>query len=761
MGLLDGLNKQQLEAVQHFEGPLLILAGAGSGKTRVLTHRIAWLIEEKQVNPWNILAITFTNKAAGEMRDRVEKLVEYGGDSIWVSTFHSTCARILRRYIGCLGYETSYAIYDTDDQKSVMKDVCKRLNIDVKIYKERAFLSAISSAKDQLIGPDDYLAAAGNDPFSVKVERVYKEYQRTLKHNNAVDFDDLIYLTVKLFEQQPEILAYYQNRFQYILVDEYQDTNFAQFRLISLMAGDRKNLCVVGDDDQSIYRFRGADIRNILDFEQHYPSARVIRLEQNYRSTQHILDVANSVISNNKGRKSKTLWTEHGTGDNVHFRQFPTAEAEAQYIVNDIRKNAAAGNLEYGDCAILYRTNAQSRLMEEQLLLANIPYRIVGGINFYARKEIKDVLSYLKTVHNASDDLAVQRIINVPRRGIGTSTIAHIQDYAIISQISFFDALSKVREIPGCSRSASKVESFLELISSLRKLEKSMSVSDLLRAIAETSGYMEELETDASPESQDRIDNIEELFGKALSYEENTDQPSVEEFLQEVSLVADIDSLDSSQSRVVLMTLHSAKGLEFPQVYMSGMEEGIFPSYLSIVDENPEQAIEEERRLCYVGITRAMKELTLTSARERIVHGRHQAGIISRFVREIPDSMLETGRSSLPQRRSFRTEPAGFGERIPDKSFSFGSSASSDPGSSAHQKPKEVLRKKAFVPEQYHVSKPDALEYGIGDRVRHVKFGEGTVRSIVDGSRDFEVTVDFDGPGVKKMFAGFAKLKKI
>ena len=504
MEILEGLNPQQAEAVRHFEGPQLILAGAGSGKTRVLTNRIAWLIAEKHVEPWNILAITFTNKAAGEMRARVDRLVPCGADAVWVATFHSTCSRILRRYIDCIGYKTNFTIYDTDDQRSLMKDVCKQLQIDTRILKERAILAAISSAKDELISPDSYRQSAGRDYFAMRIADAYEAYQAALKKNNALDFDDLICKTVELFRSTPEILEQYQQRFKFIMVDEYQDTNTAQFELVRLLAGKQANLCVVGDDDQSIYRFRGANIRNILEFEKHYPGAVVVRLEQNYRSTGSILDVANAVIANNKGRKRKTLWTDKGIGKTVRVNCLPSAAAEASYVASQIRKRCASGEDAYNDFAVLYRTNAQSRILEEKLLMEGIPYRIVGGINFYARREIKDLLSYLKTVENGADDLAVRRIINIPKRGIGATTINRIQAYADINGRSFYEVLEKAAEVPGIGRAALKTKGFVSLIQDLRAKASSISVKALLNEVIEKTGYVKELEAEGTEEAKDR-----------------------------------------------------------------------------------------------------------------------------------------------------------------------------------------------------------------------------------------------------------------
>lgn len=736
MSIYDTLNTQQQKAVFHTEGPVLILAGAGSGKTRVLTHRIAYLIEEKGVNPWNIMAITFTNKAAGEMRERVDKIVGFGSESIWVSTFHSSCVRMLRRFIDRLGFDTNFTIYDTDDQKTLMKDICKRLDIDTKIYKERSIMAAISSAKDELIGPEEYELKVMGDFSKRKIALAYKEYQKELKKNNALDFDDLIMKTVELFQACPDVLEYFQERFKYIMVDEYQDTNTAQFKFVSLLAGKYKNLCVVGDDDQSIYKFRGANIGNILGFENVFPDAKVVRLEQNYRSTQNILNAANQVIQNNMERKRKTLWTENEEGEKLHFRQFMNAYEEAEYIVGDISKKVREKDAQYRDIAILYRTNAQSRLFEEKFLMANIPYKLVGGVNFYARKEIKDLLAYLKTVDNARDDLAVRRIINVPKRGIGATTLTRVQDYAVSMGMSFYEALKEANAISTLGRAATKVEPFVTFIQTLRSKAEYLSPSELLKDIIESTGYVKELEAEGTEEAEARIENIDELITKVVSYEEENEEPTLSGFLEEVALVADIDSVDGDDNQVLLMTLHSAKGLEFPFVYLAGMEDGMFPSYMTITSDDPTE-IEEERRLCYVGITRAMKDLTLTCAQQRMIRGETQYNKVSRFIKEIPRELVELGREFQEKKPMDIPMPTSFRQM------------------------KQAFKQPAFVPKQFEVKKADGLDYTVGDTVKHIKFGTGVVTAIVEGGRDYEVTVNFDKVGIKKMFASFAKLKKI
>lgn len=807
MSKYELLNQQQQEAVYHTEGPLLILAGAGSGKTRVLTHRVAYLIDEKNVNPWNILAITFTNKAAGEMRERVNSLVAYGAESIWVSTFHSMCVRILRRYIDRIGFNTNFTIYDSDDQKTLMKEVCRKLNVDTKAYKERMLLSVISSAKNNLIRPEEFEEQVAGDYGRQKIAKVYWEYEKQLQANNALDFDDLLFKTVQLFQTQSEVLEYYQERFRYIMVDEYQDTNAVQFQLVSLLASKYQNLCVVGDDDQSIYKFRGADIRNILDFESTFSDAKVIKLEQNYRSTSNILNAANAVIRNNRGRKDKTLWTDQGDGDLIRLCQFDTAYDEAEFAADDIQSRVENGAA-YKDFAVLYRTNAQSRLFEEKFVAMSIPYKIVGGVNFYARREIKDLLAYLKTIDNGRDDLAVRRIINVPKRGIGLTTIGRVQESADARGIGFYEALKGLDLIPGIGRAGSKLDSFVSLIEYFKGRAEQASISDLMKEIIEMTTYVESLEAEGEEEAKARIENIEELQNKIATYEEDCsdrgEPATLGGFLEEVALVADIDSLDESQDYVVLMTLHSAKGLEFPQVYLAGMEDGLFPSYLSTEDA---ESLEEERRLCYVGITRAMERLTLSCARRRMVRGETQYNRMSRFVQEVPQELMTTGgfRSGsmygqgaggaygrgigVSGQGSYGASASGgygqgsYGAGAGGRGTGAGGVDGSDSGDtygqggsgtywqsqrSSYRQAQQSFQKQPFQSvalqkgaQQFAASKEKGLDYAVGDRVSHVKFGEGTVQAITDGKRDYEVTIEFDSVGVRKMFAAFAKLEKV
>ena len=785
MNNYDTLNPMQREAVFTTEGPLLVLAGAGSGKTRALTHRVAYLIEEKGVKPWNILAITFTNKAAGEMRERVNQLVDFGADSVWVSTFHSLCVRILRRFIENLGYTTDFSIYDSDDTKTLMKQIFKDLEVNQKVLKERGVLGVISSAKNEMISPEEFLlsAKADGDSRLQRIGELYMEYQKRLKKNNALDFDDLLVKTVELFQAKQEVLEYYQDRFRYIMVDEYQDTNTVQFKLVSLLAAKYRNICVVGDDDQSIYRFRGANIKNILSFEETFPGAKVIKLEQNYRSTKMILDSANEVIKNNAGRKDKTLWTENEVGERPVFREFGSSFDEAEWVVRDIVKKGGP----WKDYAILYRTNAQSRLFEEKCIAYNLPYRLVGGVNFYQRKEIKDILCYLKTIANGRDDLAVQRIINVPKRGIGAMSVARVNMFAMENDMSFYEALERVHAVPGIGKAALKIGVFTDQIGEFRKmLREEKTIKDVIEAVLEKTGYREELKEEGEVEAESRLENIEELINKAVSYWESADEPSLSEFLEEVALVADIDSMDESEDRIILMTLHSAKGLEFPYVYLVGMEDGLFPSMMSLM-EGPE-ALEEERRLCYVGITRAEKRLTLTAAKSRMVKGEMQYARTSRFINEIPDVCLErpdqddsksgwrktadayedlAEEAGLPWAKSadasgkaegghsgrFKDRPSGvslFGQKSDAYKSPYASKTSGTPSSTP-------AFGKAFT-----VEKPKNLDYSEGDRVHHMRFGDGTVKAITDGGKDFEVTVEFDREtvGTRKMFASFAKLKK-
>ena len=737
MSIYDTLNNEQREAVFCTEGPLLMLAGAGSGKTRSLTHRIAYLIEEKGVAPWNILAITFTNKAAQEMRERVDALVGYGSEDIWISTFHATCSRILRRHIDLLGYDRNFTIYDASDQKSLMKEVLKEMKIDTKQFPERSVMSEISSAKNEYKSPLDYRNEYGSNFRNQRIADIYEHYQKRLKENNALDFDDLIFRTVDLFQTNPDVLEHYQDRFQYIMVDEYQDTNTVQFLLVSLLAKKYRNLCVVGDDDQSIYKFRGANIYNILNFEKVFPDAQVIRLEQNYRSTQNILNAANGVIANNKGRKEKKLWTENQKGELVHFKQYDTEYDEADGVVSRINFLAMRG-VQYKDMAILYRTNAQSRIFEEKLKQKNIPYAIVRGISFYDRKEIKDLMSYLKVVDSGMDDLSVKRIINVPKRGIGQTTINRLQEFAILNQMSFLDAVFNADEIPEVARALAKLHKFADMIEEFREYASEHEISELLEHILDVTQYRAELEAEGTDESISRLEDIEELFNDIAYYEEEEENPNLRDFLAEkdmYTLNAGIDNLEDENNKVLLMTLHNAKGLEFNNVFLGGMEEGVFPGFGAMMSGD-ESEIEEERRLCYVGITRAKERLFLSAAKRRMLRGQTQYNRRSRFIDEIPGQYLDTEQRVSEQRVVKNTErPA---------KYQYGAKAG-----------------KPYNLSDFKVKPVGELDYQVGDRVKHIKFGVGTVQEITKGGRDFEVAVEFDRVGRKKMFASFAKLKKV
>ncbi|ETP73443.1 DNA/RNA helicase, superfamily I [Lachnospiraceae bacterium JC7] len=826
------LNKEQCDAVRHTEGPLLVLAGAGSGKTRVLTHRIAYLIENCGVQPWNILAITFTNKAAGEMRERVDKIVGLRAGEVWVSTFHSMCVRMLRRHIDRIGYTSNFSIYDTDDQKTVMRQVFKELNIDNQKIKDRAVLSAISKAKNEGMSPEDYgKQISGGDFTEKKIAECYTLYEKKLHQNDALDFDDLLLKTVELLDTEPEVLEYYQERFKYILVDEYQDTNDIQFNLIHKLAGKYRNICVVGDDDQSIYKFRGANLENILSFEKSFPGARVIKLEQNYRSTEKILDCANAVIANNKGRKQKRLWTDKKGGADVTFQEFDSANDEAYAVVREVKNTPRA----YHDQAILYRTNAQSRLMEEQCIKMNIPYQIIGGVNFYQRREIKDVLAYMKVIANAADNVAFERIINVPKRGIGDATLEKLRVFAAANTtaehvVTMYEAATKADIIGIGGKAGKKLLEFTDMVENWKyKLriagyldqpamdEDSFSIQKLIESIRDDTGYGTEIKAEGTIEAETRFQNIEEIINKAADYQAGAEEPKLSEFLEEVSLVADIDRKDDNTDLLTLMTLHGAKGLEFPKVYLVGMSDGLFPGYRSMDDH---EDLEEERRLCYVGITRAEEELVMTSARSRMVNGNFERMKPSMFINEIPDEMCKKsfinrygedetpfadafgsgygygssyGSGSYGDYRKNKRESQKYNERdeyrFGDDSFgstiggrggrssgSFGSSGystnsyglsgmgstgyvgRSSGAGTAKQKSGSGIPKNLV---SQGVQKLSSLDYKEGDTVSHIKFGRGKVLSVTDGKKDYEVTVEFEKAGQKKMLASFAKLKKI
>ena len=777
------LNDMQELAVYHTDGPLLILAGAGSGKTRVLTHRVAYLIKEKGVEPYQIMAITFTNKAADEMRERIDKLVGFGADQVWVSTFHSACVKILRRFADQVGYKNDFTIYDADDQKKVMRDIIKMMNLDTKLFKEKGVVAKISDFKNKLMTVSDVRDIATHDFKERTISQIYEEYQRILKKSNAMDFDDLIMKTVELFQKCPEVLEMYQERLKYIMVDEYQDTNMAQFKFVQLLASKYQNICVVGDDDQSIYKFRGADIGNILSFENHFENARVVKLEQNYRSTKNILDAANAVIKNNEGRKDKTLWCDEDRGDKIEVYQAEDGFAEAEMVADTIKEEVDNGRADYNDYAILYRTNAQSRALEEKLMMKNIPYKIIGGQNFYQRREIKDILAYLRIIANPTDDLSVERVINVPKRGIGQTTVDKVKTYAREQDINLYEAFLKASEVPGINAgTATKIKGFTDMIEELSNMLGSSSelpvegeelqsspysIKDVVDKLIELTGYVAELVAEETDEADGRIENIDELVSKVAEYEENAEQPNLGEFLEEVSLVSDIDTLDENSSYVVMMTVHSAKGLEYPHIFLCGMEDGLFPSYMTIMSEDDEE-LEEERRLAYVAITRAMKKLTISYAKRRMIRGETQYNMMSRFVKEIPPKIVnsknvtDTLAHGMRKKNTFSNfggyegslgHGGGYQGRRDD-------SSNSDAVKAFKKKPSYGKPKsKPSFGKEFSVEKAE-VDYKVGDRVVHQKFGEGTVKEIEDGPRDYQVTVNFDEFGEKIMLASFAKLEK-
>ncbi len=730
---INTLNPMQKKAVLTTEGPLLLLAGAGSGKTRVLTHRIAYLIE-KGVRPFNILAITFTNKAAREMKERVAAITEKG-DEVWVSTFHSTCVRLLRREIDKIGYSNRFSIYDADDSERLLKNILKEMNLSDRVYPVKFISAQIGSNKDNLITPEEYLKSVEKDFRMKKVAEVYQIYQNRLKDNNALDFDDLIFRTVELFRQRPDILEKYQERFRYIMVDEYQDTNTSQYQLVKLLAGKYKNLCVVGDDDQSIYGWRGANINNILDFEKDFENTTTIKLEQNYRSTDIILDAANSVIKNNFTRKAKSLWTEKKGGEKIVHFLADNDYSEAGFIANTINRGAVNGK-EYKDYAILYRNNALSRVIEETLVKSNIPYRLFGGTRFYDRKEIKDVMCYLKAIYNPNDDIAIRRIINVPRRGIGDTTVNKIAEYAAENTMSFYMALCSCENIDTISlRTLNLIKKFVDMLNNFRINSEDMPVSEILEKIICETGYRAELEAENTDEAKGRLENIEELINKAAEFEDNNPEDnSLSAFLEEVALVADIDAFTENDDTVVLMTLHSSKGLEFDTVFITGFEETIFPGFRACQD-NTMKEMEEERRLCYVGITRAKKHLYLTSAKSRMHHGHYVNNMPSRFLKEIPKNYVVSMAENVTIKKD---GSSGFDNKkiIP-----------------MHKRVQGMFK----MPEPKNVS----LDFEIGDKVKHFKFGIGTVTDMRNAGADYEVTVDFDNLGTKKLMAKLAKLKKL
>lgn len=738
--LLNGMNPRQKEAVLHTDGPLLLMAGAGSGKTRVLTHRIAYLIEEKEVNPWNILAITFTNKAAKEMKERVNAILASGGEDVWVSTFHSMCVRILRRDVDFIGYNRNFTIIDSSEQLTLMKRILKELNIDPKKYDPRSILGTISQAKNSLQTPQDFAKMQGSY-YEEIAAKCYAAYQKELQYNQCMDFDDLIMNTIRLFEEHPDSLTYYQNKFHYIHVDEYQDTNHAQYTLVNLLAGRFRNLCVVGDADQSIYGWRGADMQNILDFEKDYPDAAVILLEQNYRSTKNILSAANQVIENNSNRKPKNLWTENKEGNKITYYRADNERDETRFIVDRMQEEIRSNHRNYGDFAILYRTNAQSRVMEETLLKANIPYKMVGGHKFYDRKEIKDILAYLNVLANPQDSISFERIVNSPKRGIGPGSIEKLRSFASLHEWPLLEAAQNVDLANIGGKAGQQLGAFGEMIQEVTQMIPYLTVTELTKEVLDRSGYLEDLKIQNTLEAQARIENLEEFltvtqeFDKQFEQQNEEDADAPEEkltvFLNDLALVSDIDNLEEDASQVTLMTLHAAKGLEFPVVFLIGLEEGVFPLSRALMEESE---LEEERRLAYVGITRAEEALYLTNAFSRTLYGRTQYNRPSRFVEEIDQELLEIeGMSPTPKKTPvFAKKTAAYSYKQPETA---------------------VVSSKSATGGEKNSWKP-------GDKVKHKKWGLGTVVRVSGTSKDLELDVAFPSQGVKRLLAAFAPIEK-
>jgi len=772
LDIFEGLNPMQKQAVEHMEGPLLILAGAGSGKTKVLTCRIANLLAHG-VQPYRILAITFTNKAATEMKQRAERMIGAAAKDVWISTFHSFCARFLRREIEATElYKKNFVIYDTSDSQAVIKDALKQLELDEKQYTPGSLLNAISNAKNQLQGPRTYRKLADGF-FQEKVADVYDIYQKKLRDNNALDFDDLLMVSVALLEEHEDIREKYQRRFQYILVDEYQDTNGAQYQLTKILAAGHKNLCVVGDADQSIYGWRGADIRNIMDFENDYPEATTIKLEQNYRSTKTILAAANAVIEHNTDRKKKELWTENPEGEKITTYQAVDERDEAQFIATTMMKQKTIFNVAYGDMAVLYRTNAQSRILEEGLMAARIPYTMVGGLKFYDRKEIKDVIAYLRVLFNPLDSVSLLRIINVPKRGLGQTTVTKLMEYAAAEDLTLFDVISNpelLAMIPGLTARVKRpLELFTEFLFNTMAIAGNLSMDDLIERVLEESGYKKELEDDKKPEAKDRLENLKEFVGMAKEFMKSEEQPTLENFLAHISLVSDIDGADLEDDRVTLMTLHAAKGLEFPIVFLAGMEEGVFPHSRTLMDL---RQLEEERRTCYVGITRAERKLYLTYARTRMLYGHTNANPPSRFLKEIPEEYLE---QLVPRRNAYGFANANaYGASQRQGSMAFRPNATGAYGGAAGGtrfpgRPQSALEAMQSLAQKNVKEKPAAgvirpdmsVAWRVGDKARHGKWGVGTVVSVKGEGEEVQLQIAFPGQGVKGLMQKYAPIEKV
>ena len=759
--ILEGLNNKQYEAVTYTEGPCLVIAGAGSGKTKVLTHKIAYLIQEKNIAPWNILSITFTNKAANEMKERITNLVGEQAKDIWMGTFHSICVKILRNHIEKIGFERSFIIFDTTDQRTLVKKCLKEMNLDDKTFTERAVLSEISNAKNQMLEPDQYALRSKGDFRKEKIADIYYLYQKRLKENNAIDFDDIINFTLKIFNENEEILEYYANKFQYILVDEYQDTNKSQFTLISKLAKNHRNITAVGDNDQGIYSFRGADISNILNFEKDFKGTKIIKLEQNYRCTGNILKVANSVIKNNETKYDKKLWTENETGNLPKVYTADNEYDEGRYIVEQIEHLRRTENYKYSDFAVLYRMNTQSRAIEDILRREGIPYKIVGGLKFFERKEIKDIISYLRLIQNPSDNLSLTRIINEPKRGIGRTSLDKVTDLAIQNETSMYEVIKHANEY-GLNRVYLNSRDFINTIEELRAKIDKVSITELVKLTLNKTGYKKALEQEKTIEAENRIENLEEFLTVAMEFEKEEAENTLQDFLEGMTLSSDLDNVDEAEESVTLMTLHSAKGLEFPVVFLVGMEEGIFPGYKSIGEQ---KELEEERRLCYVGITRAKKDLFLTRAKQRTMFGSTSCNMASRFLSEIPSDLLDGdeepfgqvnknndymwtyGNKGASSVKTFKTEPSPkVAASSVNKGFSFGRTAESFLKGLATKSASKAV---------------DLSQYGEGVRVYHKKFGEGVITATEPEGDDLKVDISFDKVGHKRLMAKFANLEVI
>ncbi len=765
MGLLEELNDKQYEAVTNTEGPCLVIAGAGSGKTKVLTHKIAYLIEENNVKPWNILAITFTNKAANEMKERVEKLVGDVTKDMWIGTFHSICVRILRRQIDRIGFDTSFVIFDTSDQRTLVKQILKSQNLDDKIFTDRSVLFEISNAKNEMLEPDAYSARAMGDFRKEKIADIYRIYQKRLKENNAIDFDDIINFTIKILLDNPDLLEYYSDKFKYVLVDEYQDTNKAQFTLVTLLAAKYGNITVVGDNDQGIYSFRGADISNILNFEKDFPGTKIIKLEQNYRCTQNILNAANEVIKNNETKYEKKLWTSNDAGNLPKVYRGDDEYDEANYIVRQINHLKMEEYYKYSDFAVLYRMNTQSRSIEDILRRENIPYKIIGGLKFYERKEIKDIIAYLRLIQNTSDNLSLTRIINEPKRGVGKTSLDNIEAISNSQGVSMYDIIKEADKY-GLNRIFGNTREFIQVIEELKTKVDTLSISELIKQTLNKSGYTKALEDENTIEAENRIENLDEFLTVAIEFEEESADNSLREFLESITLSSDIDGMEETEESVTLMTLHSAKGLEFPTVFLVGMEEGIFPGYKSIGEE---KEIEEERRLCYVGITRAKENLFLTCAKQRTIFGSTSYNAVSRFVKEIPANMLE-GYDALEQKNESRFNDRNNWDYEDRKSSYYDNPVKTyrdiETATSRGTSTSSGFQFRSADSFLQSLNKPkgndvDLSKYAAGVKVYHKKFGEGIINSVEAEGEDLKVDIQFEKAGHKRLMAKFAGLEII